>query len=278
MAKAGPGMPPAMRLIAFDLETTGLDGATARIVEFCFIELDENLTELSRWTELVDPQIPIPAETVAVHGITDDMVRGRPAFAHFAARIQALVQDAVLIGHNVKFDLEILSRELARAGQAMSPPRNLGLRPNHPQIDTHTVEAFVNSHSLGATYERYIGKPFDGAHRSAADTAACVEVLRQQRQRHAEKLGAGLDALLVTSIERQRNPERAERTWLDHGRKFYADAAGTIHYGFGKYRGRPVFENKDTKDYLLWMRDKADFAPDVKTVVQQLLDEIKGQG
>lgn len=263
-------MPPATRLLAFDLETTGLDGATARIVEFCFIEVDENLAEISRWTELVDPQGPIPPETVKIHGITDDMVRGRPAFAHFATRIQALVQDAVLIGHNVKFDLEILSRELVRAGQS-------GLRPNHPQIDTHTVESFVNSHALGATYERYVGKPFDGAHRSAADTAACVEVLRQQRARHAEKLPGGIEGLLVTSIDKLRNPDRADRTWLDHGRKFYADGNGTVFYGFGKYRNRPVFENKETKDYLLWMRDKADFAPDVKALVAQWLEQIKSQ-
>ena len=61
-----------------------------------------------------------------------------------------------------KFDLEILSRELVRAGQP-------GLRPNHPCIDTQRIEAFVNSHSLVETYHRYVGKPFEGAHRSLAD-------------------------------------------------------------------------------------------------------------
>lgn len=260
--KSEPGGFGAMKLIAFDLETTGLDGNTARIVEFCFLELDAadpGLRQLSAWTELVDPQMAIPAEVVKVHGISDEMVRGKPAFAHFAARIQALVQDAVLVAHNHKYDLEILSRELVRAGQP-------GLRPNHPCIDTQRVEATVNSHGLGATYERYHGKPFDGAHRSQADTEACVAVLRAQRATHAAKL-PDLEGLIVANLERSRNPARADRTWLDHGRKFYADAAGTIFYNFGKYRGQPIFASKDTRDYLGWMRDKADFPDDIKALL-----------
>jgi DNA polymerase-3 subunit epsilon len=267
--KSASPVPGAMKLVAFDLETTGLDGATARIIEFCFLELDAELHELSRWTELVDPQVPIPADTVKVHGITDDMVRGHAAFAHFSGRIQALVQDAVLIGHNVKFDLEILSRELGRAGAS-------GLRPNHPCIDTHNLESYLNSHSLGSTYERYYGKTFEGAHRSAADTAASVDVLRAQRKN--PKLPKDLEGLQVAAMEKLRNPERAERNWLDHGRKFYADDKGTVFYNFGKYRGQPALATKETKDYLLWMRDKADFPADVKALVVQLLAQAGQAG
>ena len=86
-----------MKLYAFDLETTGLDGNTARIVEFCFIELDAAdpaLRELSRWTEMVDPQMPIPPATTRVHGITDKMVRGRAPVAAFRAAIQDHAQGA----------------------------------------------------------------------------------------------------------------------------------------------------------------------------------------
>lgn len=260
-----------MHLVAFDLETTGLDGEKARIVEFSFIELDGSLNELSRWTELVNPAMPIPADTVKVHGITDEMVANRPPFAEFAPRVQALVQDAVLVAHNHKFDLEILSRELARAGQA-------GLKPNHPCIDTQRIESFVNSHSLAEAYKRYTGSDFDGAHRSEADTAACVEVLRRQRAQHATRLPPDLEGLLVPNLERRQRPDREERNWLDHGRRFYADGKGTIRFGFGKYRDCAVLQAhrctkdavaKDTShsDYLLWMRDKGDFPGDVKALV-----------
>jgi DNA polymerase III epsilon subunit-like protein len=261
----------AVHVVAFDLETTGLDGERARIIEFCFIELDESLNELARWTELVDPGIPIPADSVKVHGITDAEVKGRPPFSHFAARVQALVQDAVLVAHNHKFDLEILSRELVRAGQP-------GLKPNHPCIDTQRIEAFVNSHSLGETFKRYTGQAFEGAHRSAADTAACVEVLRRQRAAHAARLPGDLEGLLVANLERRARPDREERNWLDHGRRFYADGKGMIRFGFGKYRDCPAMQvhrcERDATpremshtDYLAWMRDKTDFPADVKTLV-----------
>jgi DNA polymerase-3 subunit epsilon len=207
--------------------------------------------------------MPIPGETVKVHGITDEMVAGRPAFPHFAARIQALVQDAVLVAHNHKFDLEILSRELARAGQA-------GLRPNHPCIDTHQVESIVNSHSLGETYKRYVGAEFAGAHRSEADTAATVEVLRRQRRAHAATLPPDLEGLLVRNLEQRRNPERAERDWLDHGRRFYADGKGIVHFNFGPHRGHPIFENAETRSFLDWML-RRDFPDDVKSLVKQWL-------
>jgi DNA polymerase III epsilon subunit-like protein len=261
-----------MRLVAFDLETTGLDGEKARIIEFCLIELDGELGELARWSELVNPGMPIPEDSVKVHGITDTMVAGRPPFAHFAPRLQALVQEAVLVAHNHKFDLEILSRELRRAGQP-------GLRPNHPCIDTWQIEALLNSHSLSETYRRYTGSDMASAHRSEADTAACVEVLRRQRAAHAARLPADLEGLLVPNLERRFRPDREERNWLDHGRKFYADGKGSIRFGFGKYRDCPVLQvhkcarelpagrEASHSDYLGWMRDKGEFPDDVKALV-----------
>ena len=250
-----------MRLIAFDLETTGLEPDKARILEFCFVELDSELRELARWSELVDPQMAIPPETVAVHGITQDMVQGKQPFSHHATRIQAFVQDAVLIAHNHKFDLEVLSRELVRAGQA-------GLAPNHPCIDTHQVERFVNSHSLSACYERYVGTPLEGAHRSTADTLACIAVLKAQRERHAAALPQDLEGLLVPNLQRHFRPEETGKQWLDHGRRFYADTNGIIRFGFGKHRDKAA---KEHADYLLWMRDKGDFPQDVKAIVGQAL-------
>ena len=75
-----------MKLVAFDLETTGVDADKDRIVEFCFIELNEALEEQGRWSRLVNPGIKIPQETIDIHGITDDMVAEEPGFAHHASR------------------------------------------------------------------------------------------------------------------------------------------------------------------------------------------------
>lgn len=253
-----------MKLVAFDLETTGTDAERDRIVEFCFIELDGDLNEQGRWTRLVNPGMSIPQETIDIHGITDDMVADEPGFEHHAARIQKLVADTILIGHNVRFDTSFLHQELVRAGQP-------GLDANHPTIDTVHIERNVNSHRLGACFERYTGQTLDDAHRSEADTAATVDVLRHQRTAHADKLPADVEGLIGNRLQRHFNPDQEVRKWLDHGRKFF-ELDGKTHFAFGKYRGAAIDAgNPDHTSYLAWMKDK-DFGPDTKAVVLKLLD------
>ena len=253
-----------MKLVAFDPETTGVDADKDRIVEFCFIELNEALEEQGRWSRLVNPGIKIPQETIDIHGITDDMVAEEPGFAHHASRIQKLVADAVLIGHSVRFDVGFLHNELIRAGQK-------GLDVNHPTIDTVQIERNVNSHRLGACYERYTGQTLDDAHRSEADIAATVEVLRHQRTTHADKLPGDLGGLIGPRLHKHFNPEDQTKEWLDHGHKFYRDN-GTTYFAFGKFRGQAVdAADSDHTSYLSWMRDR-DFAEDTKAVVVGLLE------
>lgn len=248
-------------MVAFDLETTGTDPDKDKIIEFCFIELDEAFEEKGRWTRLVDPGIKIPQETIEIHGITDEMVADKPPFAAHATRIQSLVADAVLIAHNHRFDVSFLHKELAAAGQP-------GLRPDHPCIDTLQIERNVNAHNLAACYERYMGRPFDGAHRSEADTAGMVDILRKQLEVHADKLPQdGVGSLTHDHLHRHFNPSAELRKWLDHGHRFYADEEGIVRFGFGKHRGDPA---RDHTDYLLWMRDR-DFAEDTKRVVNDVL-------
>ncbi len=251
-----------MKLVAFDLETTGVDPENDRIVEFCFIELDEDLSEQGRWSRLVNPQIPIPQETVDIHGITDEMVADEPPFATHAARIQRLIQDATLIGHSVRFDVSFIHNELVRAGQP-------GLDANHPTIDTLQIERNVNSHRLAACFERYTGETLDDAHRSEADIAATVDVLRGQRAQHADKLPTDLTSLVGPQLSRHFDPEGDPRRWLDHGRKFY-EQGGRTYFAFGKFRGQVIDStNPDHTSYLAWMKDR-DFPADTKKVAAQL--------
>lgn len=249
-----------MKLVAFDLETTGTDAQKDRIVEFCFIELDGELKETGRWSRLVDPGMPIPAETTAIHNITNEMVAEQPPFSHHASRIQRLVQDATLIAHNHRFDMQFLHNELQAAGQP-------GLTPDHPCIDTLQIERNVNSHSLGACYQRYMGESLGDAHRSEADTAGMVDILRRQRIIHAAKLPADLNGLVTSRLHGHFNPHAELRRWLDHGHRFYADNEGVVRFGFGKHRGDAAAEHAD---YLLWMRDR-DFPDDAKRIVEELL-------
>lgn len=262
-----------MRVLAFDLETTSNKPEEARIVEFSFLEMDENLREVSRWTELVHPGMKIPPETVAIHGITDAMVAGKPGFAAFAPRIQVWVQDAILVAHNHEFDLQILHRELARAGER-------GVDPNHPCIDTLLIERQFHNNRLGTVYKRYTGRDLEGAHRSEADTAATAEVLRQQRVAHAGALPATLEGLLVPNLMHHFGEAGPSRRWLDHGKKYlYMDDAGAIRFGrWSKKHADKALSDVARSDasYLSWMIEKGDFPPEVKSAVRAALPAAGG--
>jgi len=252
------------RFFAFDLETTGLDAERDRIMEFCFIEVDSGLGPIGEpYAALVDPQRPIPKKVQEITNITQDMVQGRPAFAHHAPRIQRLLQDTVLIAHNHRFDVPFLHAELVRAGHP-------GLDANQPCIDTCVIERVVNSHSLEATFQRYMQRAFDGAHRSQADTEATLEVLRAQLRTHAAVLGEDITRLTQRDLARLRDPDAEERVWLDHGHRFYEDGAGKARFAFGKHRDECVH---DHEGFLRWMKTR-EFPADTLVLVDRFLEEI----
>lgn len=275
-SRIGPRSP--VKYIAFDLETTGVNPGTDRITEFSFLELDENLAELGRWSRLVDPTIPIPMEVQELTGITQAMVAGQPTFASHAPRIQALVHEATLIAHNAEFDLGFLNAELRRAGQ-------VGIPADHPAIDTLAIERHFVNNKLATVYKRYTGQEVEGAHRSEADVRATVEVLRHQRTVHKDALPANLEQLTVPAIELHFGGPKAVRIWLDHDRRLYRDAEGIIVFGFGPYKGCPAIRSHacrvgaydNHEAFLLWMKAK-DFSPETKATIDMVLKAKAASG
>ncbi|HIB69220.1 MAG TPA: 3'-5' exonuclease [Phycisphaerales bacterium] len=246
------------KLLAFDLEATGLDTGNDRIVEFCFLSLDDNLEVSGRYQSLVNPGVPIPAESTEIHGITDQDVAQALPFASHARRIQALVDQCILVAHNGIFDMALLNAELQRAGEK-------GISPTHPLIDTLAIERYVNSHKLEDAYKRYEGKGFEDAHRAEADTRATVAVLRGQLRVHGDRLPESLEGLVAQEIQSLAGYEFKE--YLDHDHRFYRDAEGVIRFNFGQHRGDDV---ADRRGYLEWML-RREFSNDTLNVVKQLL-------
>lgn len=247
-----------MKLLAFDLETTGLDTGQDRIIEFCFVSLNSDLEATGRFQSLVNPQKPIPPESTEIHGITDEAVAEAPKFGSFARRIQALVDQSILIAHSGNFDMAVLNAELNRCGLP-------GLSPSHPLIDTLMIERYVNSHKLESAYERYEGKTFDNAHRAEADTLATIAVLRGQRRTFGDKLPGSVEHLVSDEIKKLAGHER--KKFLDHDRRFYEDDEGVVRFNFGQHRGDDVYSRRG---YLEWMV-RREFSPDTIKVVKKLL-------
>lgn len=243
-----------MRLVAIDTETCALGPGRDRIVQFCAQALDEDLTVIGTWTELVHPGRRIPAAATAVHGITDEMVAGKPQFPHFAPRLRAMFdRDTVFMAYNAGFDFGVLNSEFVRAGVEPLPV-------DQPVLDPLRIERKVTSRSLGPTYKRYTGQALEKAHTADADVHAMVEVLRRQRAVHADILPPDLEDL-IDFPESTLRPRRKGH--------LYKDDDGVVRLGFGKHAGRPALE---VPDYLAWMLEE-DFPERTKKAVRRVLSE-----
>ena len=116
------------RVLAFDLETTGISTSRDRIVQLALIGSDADGSELS-YDRLVNPRRPIPYEAQRVHGISDSDVRGEPDFSAIADQVAALIQGSVLVGHNVRrFDMPMLRNEFLRIGALLQNRRQFWIR------------------------------------------------------------------------------------------------------------------------------------------------------
>jgi len=159
-------MDPRVRCVAVDLETTGLIPGHDRIVEIGAVAFSRGAGVEAEFAELVDPGIPIPRDASRVNGITDDMVRGRPAVAGPLASFLAFLGDALPVAHNAAFDVGFLAADAARLGLAA---------PSTAVVDTRAVARAVfparQSYALDALC-RELGLA-RSEHRALADARSC---------------------------------------------------------------------------------------------------------
>lgn len=163
----------ALSCTVLDTETTGLDPATDRVLEIAAVRVTpDGVDPQPPWVTLVDPGVPVPASSQAIHGIGDADVRGAPAFAAILDRLVEFVGDEPLLGYSVGFDLAMLRAEWARAGLAWTPPRCLDVR--------HLVQIAIpelRAPSLEAAAAR-LGLACEGRHRALSDARLTALVFR----------------------------------------------------------------------------------------------------
>jgi DNA polymerase-3 subunit epsilon len=161
----------------FDLETTGIDVAKDRIVEISIFKVYPNGNKESK-TWLVNPTIPIPPQTTAVHGITDEKVAHEPTFKELASQIYNLIKDSDLAGFNSdRFDIPLLAEELLRAEVDFD-------MKNRVSVDVQTIFHKMEERTLSAAYKFYCGESLENAHSAEADTMATYEILKAQLDRY----------------------------------------------------------------------------------------------
>src|SRR6478752_9065069 len=141
-------------LAIIDLETTGIDLATDKIVEIAIVKLmPDGTTQKKR--KLVNPQKPIPPASSSVHGITDEMVKNAPTFKQVANEIKQFIDNCDLGGYNSnRFDIPMLIEEFMRAGLDFSTD---GRR----MLDVQKIFHMMEQRTLSAAYKFYCDKCLD---------------------------------------------------------------------------------------------------------------------
>ena len=243
-------------MVAFDLETTGLDVQLDRIVEISCIKLFPDGSRVPQ-TYRLNPGIPISKEAQAVHGISDADLKDAPSFATVAPGLYTFLQDADLTGFNVeKFDLPLLAAEFKRVGLTFPAPATR-------IIDSLRIFRRQEPQDLAHAYRFYCNETLVGAHGAQADAEAAANILLAQVKRY-DSLPKTVDALHA-------HCEKGEPDWIDKDGKLRW-LNGEAVLGFGKYRQQSLRSLvSDDPGYLRWMMQKDDFPAEVRQMIKEAL-------
>ena len=245
-----------IRPIAFiDLETTGVNLSSDRIVEIAIVKIMPDQTRVVK-RKLINPEMMIPKQSSDIHGITDDMVKDAPTFKQAGNEIKQFLDNCDLGGYNSnRFDIPMLMEEFLRAGMDV----DLSTRR---MVDVQHIFYTMEPRTLSAAYKFYCQKELENAHSAEADVNATIDVLLSQITRY-EKLGNSVDSILSTI---------GEEKIVDYARRFLFDDKGVEVFNFGKFKGKSVREVlKSEPQYYDWMM-KGDFPLHTKQKLTEILN------
>jgi len=237
----------------FDLETTGTNVAKDRIVEISVLKVYPNGNKESK-TWLVNPEMEIPKEVIAIHGISNEKVANEPTFKDLSRTIYAMIKDCDLGGFNSdRFDIPLLAEEMLRAELDFDMKSMVS-------IDVQTIFHKMEKRTLAAAYKFYCQKDLTDAHSAEADTLATYEVLLSQLDRYPD-LENNVKKLAEFSTHRQ---------FADFAGFLGYDEDGAEVFAFGKHKGRKVLDVLDKEPgYFGWILN-ADFPLYTKKVLTQV--------
>lgn len=250
----------------FDLETTGTNITTDRIVEISIVRISPPDEKVEIKTFRVNPGMPIPEHASAVHGIYDKDVANEPTFDTLAPQVAQFLKDCDLGGFNsIRFDVPLLVEEFHRAGIDL----NLSKRK---LVDAQKIFHLMEPRTLSAAYRFYCNKELVGAHGAEADALATYEVLKAQIQRYENKPLKDSTGKVIAEIKNDINSlhQVSSNNMVDlAGRMIYNDK-GEVVFNFGKYKGLKVADVlKKDPNYYDWMQN-GDFAMDTKAKLTQI--------
>lgn len=241
-------------LVFFDLETTGTNINSDRIVEICYLKVYPNGNEESK-TMRINPEMHIPEASSAIHGIYDADVADCPTFKDVAKSIANDLEGCDLAGFNSnRFDIPLLAEEFLRVGVDIDMMKR-------KFIDVQVIFHKLEQRTLSAAYKFYCDKNLEDAHTAEADTRATYEVLKAQLDRYPEVLENDMKFLADYSSYNKN---------VDFAGRIVYNEQGVEVFNFGKYKGMSVAEilKKDI-GYFGWLM-QGDFTLNTKNVLTKI--------
>ncbi|OFY73113.1 MAG: DNA polymerase III subunit epsilon [Bacteroidetes bacterium RBG_19FT_COMBO_42_7] len=250
------------RPLAFiDLETTGINVSADRIVEISVLKLNPNGNE--EWlTTRINPEMPIPPKSSAIHGITDKDIADSPTFKEIAKKLAAFLEGTDLAGYNaIKFDIPVLAEEFLRVNIDFNFLKR-------KYVDVQVIFHKKEQRTLSAAYQFYCNRDLENAHSSKADTEATFEVLKAQLDRYKD---------LENDVEKLADYS-SYNNLVDFAGRIIYDENGVETFNFGKHKGRPVeIVFKEEPSYYSWMMN-GDFPLYTKKILTEIKLRSFGQG
>jgi len=244
----------------FDLETTGVEVDSARIVQIACRKLDNLFLPMEPAKKmLINPGIPIPADATEVHKITDEMVANAPTFKQVSKSLFTYFEGCDLAGFNIiNYDNPLLAEEFARVGIEWPAP---GTRV----VDVLKIFYAKEPRTLSGAVKHYLGREHEEAHDAEGDINATDEVLLAMIAKYGD--------LQVMDIEKLHEFCEGEEKRIDIAGKIVLNKDGVAVYGFGKDKGKTVRDNPGFGNWML----KQGFTTNTKEVVRRLLGYGNGK-
>lgn len=244
-------------LAVIDLETTGTNVATDRIIEIAVIKVMPDRS-VQRKVKRINPQMPIPPASTAIHGIRDEDVADAPTWKQAANEFRQFMEHCDIAGYNSnRFDIPMLVEEFLRVGLDFDVK-------DRRFVDVQKIFHLMEKRTLSAAYKFYCDKDLTNAHSAEADAVATFEILEAQLVRYSAQLKADVDALAQFTREDE---------YVDFARRIVRQN-GTEIFNFGKYKGRPVRDVlKQEPQYYDWMM-KAEFPLNTKEKLTEIYHDM----
>ena len=260
-------------LVIFDLETTGLDIVKERVIQLSYIKVYPDGRE-ERGNEIINPEKPIPDEVVALTGISNEDVKGKPTFKQLASKICEVFTGADIAGYNSNhFDVPLLAEEFLRAGIDFDFSKCR-------LIDAQTIYHKMERRNLAAAYKFYCGRKMEDdfeAHRADQDTEATYRVLMGEldsyTEEHQREIGEDpTERTLPNDMQALADFSKVNDNVDFAGRIVWAEVNGqrTEVFNFGKHKGLPVAQVlRMDPGYYSWILG-GDFTYNTKQVLTRI--------